>query len=78
MILRMPGVDVETRQIGATTRYVATPKGISDKNKQKAHLSIHRGSWILVGSRIALALAKDTAMQFGGVTYAVDYRMPRS
>jgi epsilon-lactone hydrolase len=75
-ILKMPGVDVETRQIGSATCHVATPRNISDEQRRKAHLSIHGGGWILFGGRAAMALAKVTAMQFGGVTFAVDYRMP--
>lgn len=76
LILKMDGVNVETRQIGSARCYVATPSGISDTDKRKAHLSIHGGGWILFGGRAAMALAKIAAMQFGGVTYAVDYRMP--
>jgi epsilon-lactone hydrolase len=76
MILKIPGVDVETRQIGGATCYVATPKGTSEADRRKAHLSIHGGGWVLFGGRAAMALAKITAMQHGGVTYAVDYRMP--
>lgn len=75
-ILKMPGVDVETRQIGSTTCYIATPRSISDAERRKVHLSIHGGGWILFGGRGAMALAKVTAMQLGGVTFAVDYRMP--
>lgn len=76
MILNIPGVDVETRQLGDVTCYVATPKGISEADRRKAHLSIHGGGWVLFGGRAAMALAKITALQHGGVTYAVDYRMP--
>ncbi|KFG91029.1 putative esterase [Sphingobium herbicidovorans NBRC 16415] len=76
MILKLPGIDVQTRQIGSATCYVATPLGISDADRRKAHLSIHGGGWVLFGGRAAMALAKVAAMQTGGVTYAVDYRMP--
>jgi acetyl esterase/lipase len=76
MVLKMPGTDVETRRIGDATCYVATPVGISDVDRRKAHLSIHGGGWVLFGGRIAMALGKLTASRFGGVTYAVDYRMP--
>lgn len=76
MILKIPGVDVETRQMGGATVYVATPKGLSEADRRKAHFSIHGGGWVLFGGRAAMALAKITAMQYGGVTYAVDYRMP--
>ena len=76
MILKIPGVDLEARQIGGATCYVATPKAISEADRRKAHLSIHGGGWVLFGGRAAMALAKITAMRHGGVTYAVDYRMP--
>jgi acetyl esterase/lipase len=76
LILKMPGFDVETRQIGSATCYVVTPRNISEADRRKAHLSIHGGGWVLFGGRAAMALAKITAMQHGGVTYGVDYRMP--
>lgn len=76
MILKIPGVDVEMRQMDGATVYVATPKSLSDADRRKAHLSIHGGGWVLFGGRHAMALAKITAMQYGCVTYAVDYRMP--
>lgn len=76
LILKMPGADIETRQFGSATCYVATPGNISDAGRRKAHLYIHGGGWIFFGGRAAMALGKMTAMQFDGVTYAVDYRMP--
>jgi len=76
MILGTPGVALETRQIGGATCHIAIPNGISAADRRKAHLYIHGGGWVLFGGRAALAFAKIPAMQFGGVTYAVDYRMP--
>lgn len=76
MILKMPGVDLETRRIGGATCHIATPKGISEEDRQKVHLYIHGGGWVLFGGRSTMAFAKIAAMQFGGITHAVDYRMP--
>jgi epsilon-lactone hydrolase len=76
LVMKIPGVDVVTRQIGSATCYVATPHGISAEDRRKAHLSIHGGGWVLFGGRAAMALGKLEAMKIRGVTYAVDYRMP--
>lgn len=76
MILKIPGFAVETREFGSATCHVVTPQNMLRADRRKAHLSIHGGGWILFGGNHAKALGILTAMQFGGVTYAVDYRMP--
>jgi epsilon-lactone hydrolase len=75
-LLKIPGVDIETRKTGDATYYVATPKNISASDRRKAHLYIHGGGWIYFGGRGAMALTKVIALQYGGVVFGVDYRMP--
>ncbi|WP_243652459.1 alpha/beta hydrolase [Novosphingobium sp. PhB165] len=73
--LVLPGFKVEDRVIGAAKVYVITPPA-SAPNQGKPHLSIHGGGWTSLGGKIARVLAQVQAQQYGGVIYAVDYRMP--
>jgi len=75
VLMKLP-VDAETRTIGGATCHVLTPRKIAPEDRNKIHLSIHGGGWILFGGKAALALGKLTAMEHQVVTYVVDYRMP--
>lgn len=73
--LVLPGFTVEDRMVGAAKVYVVTPPA-SAPNQGKPHLSIHGGGWTSLGGKIARVLAQVQAQQYGGILYAVDYRMP--
>ncbi|TCM14228.1 acetyl esterase/lipase [Novosphingobium sp. PhB165] len=73
--LVLPGFTVEDRMIGAAKVYVITPPA-SAPNQGKPHLSIHGGGWTSLGGKIARVLSQVQAQQYGGIVYAVDYRMP--
>jgi acetyl esterase/lipase len=74
-LLEAPGVKLEKLAIGDATVYVATPDAKSSAGAPVQYL-IHGGGWVLLGGQFTAALAKASAMTFGGVVFAVDYRMP--
>jgi len=76
LIEKIPGFLVDKRMTGDTTFYAAIPSKQSETPGQKVHFYIHGGGWILFGGAYTAALAKIAAMQYGCITYAVDYRMP--
>ncbi|MCE7796741.1 alpha/beta hydrolase [Sphingobium sufflavum] len=73
--LVLPGFTVEDRMVGGAKVYVITPPA-SAPNQGKPHLSIHGGGWTSLGGKINRVLAQVQAQQYGGIIYAVDYRMP--
>lgn len=70
IVLKIPGVTVETRTVAGVTVHVATASGPA-----KPHMFIHGGGWTSLGGKLAMMMAKVQALQLGGVVHGVDYRM---
>jgi len=64
----------EVVTLNGVTVYVVTPT--NESAARKAHFFIHGGGFVLFGGRYTGFLAKVAALQYGGIVYAVDYRMP--
>jgi monoterpene epsilon-lactone hydrolase len=72
--IREAAANVETQTIAGVTVHVATPHKID--HADRAHYRIHGGGFIYFGGTFAKCEAAMTAVNFGCVTFGLDYRMP--
>jgi epsilon-lactone hydrolase len=69
-------VNVETMTVANVVVHVATPRRLSDRNRDRALITVHGGGLIYFAGSLARAEAATVAAQWSYPTYGVDYRVP--
>lgn len=72
-VLTGVSAEVETRQLGAATYFVATPEGLPDDD-ERVLLFLHGGSFTFGGGHTARRSTEIIAGCYGVTTWGVDYR----
>lgn len=76
LVLASADLDICVENLDGVDVYKASRCGIPDPDRRKINLHLHGGGWAFFGGKITALPAAVSALNYGGVVVAVDYRTP--
>lgn len=75
-VMASKAVIIEVERFGEVDVYVARTPAEEDAPSGRINMHLHGGGWALFGGRVTALSAAVSALHYGGIVYAVDYRTP--